>query len=264
MFDLFYLLLLIFWVEDLLKKILAILILVSLISQPLIANTERSFKIWVDVKLSQTGLLDFLLPRFSLKNNTKVEIVSKRTDSDLALGVSNSEPIFAMNFDKYGVLTINENHSAVFFIEWMRSGVVETAVAAFNALNGTTFLHISRDVQRVEIVFEGNATLGAKLAKQHCGRCHKVGQSESEFGIGSTPSFRALRALKDWDERMMSFYVRNPHPAFMRVEGISEEFDEERPATISPIELSIEDTEALQSYVSGLEPANLGEEVVYQ
>ena len=50
----------------------------------------------------------------------------------------------------------------------------------------------------------------------------------------------------------------------MRVEGISEEFDEERPATISPIELSIEDTEALQSYVSGLEPANLGEEVVYQ
>ena len=90
MFDLFYLLLLIFWVEDLLKKILAILILVSLISQPVIANTERSFKIWVDVKLSQTGLLDFLLPRFSLKNNTKVEIVSKRTDSDLALGVSNS------------------------------------------------------------------------------------------------------------------------------------------------------------------------------
>ena len=85
------------------KQILAILILVSLISQPVIANTERSFKIWVDVKLSQTGLLDFLLPRFSLKNNTKVEIVSKRTDSDLALGVSNSEPIFAMNFDKYGV-----------------------------------------------------------------------------------------------------------------------------------------------------------------
>ncbi|MEZ7813833.1 MAG: hypothetical protein QMB16_09200 [Paracoccaceae bacterium] len=106
--------------------------------------------------------------------------------------------------------------------------------------------------------------MGAALAKQHCGRCHRVGLSRSEFGIGSTPSFGALRALEDWEERMMTFYVRNPHPAFMRVTDVSAEFDEMRPATISLIELSLEEVEAIQAYVASVIPADLGVKVLYE
>ena len=60
---------------------------------------------------------------------------------------------------------------------------------------------------------------GQRLALHHCGRCHVVNDTNRYGGIGSTPSFAALRALPQADDRFAAFWTFNPHPAFMQVEG---------------------------------------------
>ena len=39
-------------------------------------------------------------------------------------------------------------------------------------------------------------------------------------GLGSTPSFKVLTWLADYEERIRTFFVRPPHPAFVRVPGL--------------------------------------------
>ena len=42
---------------------------------------------------------------------------------------------------------------------------------------------------------------GEKLVRQHCTRCHVVGNLNKYGGIGSTPSFGAMKSLSDWQDR---------------------------------------------------------------
>ena len=73
---------------------------------------------------------------------------------------------------------------------------------------------------------------GEKLTLFHCGRCHVISERNKYGGIGSTPSFGALRTLEDWEDRMRAFYALAPHPAFTQVEGITEPFAINRPGII--------------------------------
>ena len=64
---------------------------------------------------------------------------------------------------------------------------------------------------------ENNAANGEKLAREHCARCHVIGDYNRLGGIDSTPSFRILLTLPDADARFETFFVRRPHPVFVRV-----------------------------------------------
>ena len=64
---------------------------------------------------------------------------------------------------------------------------------------------------------------GREVVRQHCTRCHVVPNMNPYGGIGSTPSFAALKWLSDWEHRFEVFYTLPPHPALVKISGLSEE-----------------------------------------
>jgi len=68
---------------------------------------------------------------------------------------------------------------------------------------------------------DGDPAKGRAIAEKHCSRCHVVGDFNKFGGIGSTPSLQGIKYLDDWRDRFQTFYVRRPHPAFVRVKGIT-------------------------------------------
>lgn len=97
-----------------------------------------------------------------------------------------------------------------------------------------------------------------KFVFVNCGRCHVIGKINRMGGIGSTPSFAAIRALPDWEARMRSFYALNPHPAFTQIEGVTEPFPENRPSPIHPLRLTPKQIDVIVEFVRGIEPKDLG------
>lgn len=99
---------------------------------------------------------------------------------------------------------------------------------------------------------------GERLARFHCGRCHVVAAEGGIGGIGSTPSFAALRAMEDWEDRFTGFWALPPHPSFTQVEGVTPPFREDYPATIAPVELTLDEVEAITEHARTIPPADLG------
>jgi hypothetical protein len=102
---------------------------------------------------------------------------------------------------------------------------------------------------------------GEKLTMFNCGRCHKVSEKDRMGGIGSTPSFAALRGIADWEERMKAFWTLRPHPSFTQIEGMTEPFPLNRPPAVHPISLTLEELEAIIKYARTIEPLDLGAEL---
>jgi mono/diheme cytochrome c family protein len=97
---------------------------------------------------------------------------------------------------------------------------------------------------------------GKQLARLHCTRCHVVGDMNKYGGIGSTPSFGAIKTMPDWKERFDIFFALPPHPAVVRVEGISEKRPENLPAFTKQITLTIDELENLLGFIYTLPKAN--------
>ena len=85
---------------------------------------------------------------------------------------------------------------------------------------------------------------GREVAATHCTRCHVVGDINPYGGIESTPSFIGMKRLADWELRYAEFYILPPHPALVRIEEVSAERDEERPAFVTEIVLTLADVDA--------------------
>ena len=102
---------------------------------------------------------------------------------------------------------------------------------------------------------------GEKLTMMNCGRCHRVSDKDRMGGIGSTPSFAALRTIADWEERMKAFWLYRPHPSFTQIEGVTEPFPENRPPHVYPISLTLEELRVIIDYARTIEPADLGPEL---
>ena len=122
----------------------------------------------------------------------------------------------------------------------------------------------AKAVVAVEIEIDGDAELGEEIALRRCGRCHVISKKNRFGGIGSTPSFGALKALPEWEARFQAFYALNPHPAFTQIEGVTEPFDPQRPSPIAPLELTQDELEALMAYVTSIKPKDLGGALVLQ
>ena len=109
--------------------------------------------------------------------------------------------------------------------------------------------------------FDGDKATGARLALVHCGRCHVVDKRNRMGGIGSTPSFAALRGRENWSDLFRAFYAHNPHPSFTQVEGVTDPFDPNRQIHVAPMEITLDEIEAITAFVAEMKPKELGRPV---
>jgi len=96
----------------------------------------------------------------------------------------------------------------------------------------------------------GDAKKGRQIAIDHCARCHVVPDFNPYGGIGSTPSFRFMAGRDDYLERFKSFFVRPPHPVFVRVPGVPKPTDD--PAFVAEFEIQPDEVDDIVAYVEAL------------
>ena len=77
-------------------------------------------------------------------------------------------------------------------------------------------------------------------------------------GIGSTPSFAAMRARANWFDLFSKYWSENPHPSFTEVVGVTEPFGEDNVTHIVPVQITLRDIDAIIAFVETLEPLDLG------
>ena len=96
----------------------------------------------------------------------------------------------------------------------------------------------------------GDVEAGRQLAREHCTRCHIVGDMNT-MSIGSTPSFQLMvNNDKDFRQVFLAFYTLRPHPAFVRIEGVPPLND--IPSPIVPIELTLSQVEDIAEFAATL------------
>ncbi|PWE32576.1 hypothetical protein DDZ14_09265 [Maritimibacter sp. 55A14] len=220
------------------------------------AAGERGFTLRADPSLVASGLMDFILPRFSLKTGVQVTLTEDAADAVLGPGGKRAA---ISGPDSIHRITAEGEHASR-FADWLLSDIGQRTVADFPPYSGAATGEAATD----DAGFEGNARLGEELALTHCGRCHVVSEANRMSGIGSTPSFAALRGFADWDTRFAGFFTLNPHPSFTQIAGVTPPFPPERPAHIVPVELTMDQLDAILAYVTVLEPADLGAPVQVQ
>ncbi|RLK10320.1 hypothetical protein [Ruegeria conchae] len=207
-------------------------------------------------EISNSGLLQHILPRFSLK--TGVRVVADDNGVMALAPAPPGDPVFARDETVYH-LRINASAKEIKFRDWLLSDIGKRTVESFVPAEGGPFsanFEIADVVEDAKI--DGDAALGQDLSFTHCGRCHVIGPQNRMNGLGSTPSFAVLRAMPDWSERFQAFFALNPHPAFTQIEGVTEPFPPERPSPIHPVEISLDDLEAILAFVAAISAADLG------
>lgn len=234
---------------------------------PMSAMAEGEVRLSVPQSLVDSGLLKYVLPRFSLKTGVRLAVVGEGEKADLILAPDADGPrVFTGPKATWRLGVANSDHAgAQRFSDWLRSQVGQRTVTSFQVDGVAPFsLPAEGEVEVAAISFDGDAIKGEDLSITHCGRCHAVNEATRINTIGSTPSFFALRAMKDWDTRFQSFYVLNPHPAFTQVDEVTPPFPTNRPSPIVPVEITLDDLEAILAYVQIIPPANLGAPVEHQ
>ncbi|TDK50172.1 c-type cytochrome [Antarcticimicrobium luteum] len=228
------------------------------------AEEARHFRLSVPPEVAESGVMAYLLPRFALKTGRRAELAGGAADAVLSAEAAGGVPVMVRDGTVYVLRLTGANDAARRFSDWLRSDVGQRTVAAYRPPQGAPFGRAPKVEATAARVIEGNVALGRAVAERHCARCHRTHDRDSSSGIGSTPSFPALRALPDWSVRFEAFFVRNPHPAFLRVEGISPPFDPASPPAILPVALTPDEAEALLAYAASVAPADLGAQIEHQ
>lgn len=135
----------------------------------------------------------------------------------------------------------------MFFSQYIRSifGLVTAIMLTF-----TCVLIAGAVTARAESSIER----GKSLVRQHCSRCHVIPGLNPYGGIGSTPSFSAMKWLDDWRRRFEIFYILPPHPALVRIDGVSDPRNKSLPAFSSEIVMSLEDLDDILNFVDTIKP----------
>lgn len=216
---------------------------------------DKSFALQVPAALVETGFMKHLLPRFSLKKGIRIAVTPDPADAGLG---DAGTPVFRQG-DRVWHLTKADGPNTNAFEEWLLSDVGKRTIEAF-APNGTPMFSADVKVkQQVEVAeATGDIVLGEQISLQRCGRCHVVNEKNRMNAIGSTPSFGLLRTFEDWQYRFESFFVLKPHGAFTQVEDVTEPFAENLPSPIAPIEVTLDEIDAITAYVGSIAPADLG------
>ena len=228
---------------------------------------DRLVRLAVPQALIETGFLKHLLPRFSLKTQVRIELVTPGAAAEAAFSDrAEGTPVFQDVAALWHMQVLDGAHPGTArFVDWLGSDVGARTITAYapDGVQMFTLPQITAEVEE-EIVFEGDAMKGQNLSRSKCGRCHAVAEDMRMTDIGSTPSFFVLRALPDWDYRFQAFYALNPHPSFTQVADVTEPFPADRPSPIVPVAMTLDELEAILAYVSSLTPADLGAPLQHQ
>lgn len=216
------------------------------------------------------GFDKHLLTRFRFKHRVAVD-AQPGEGADISIGpdVSGTQVFQTMDGEAFNLAIATDDPSkrekSALLLSWLQSTPGKAAIEGFTP-DGAQVFTTEVAVQQVivEEVFEGDALDGSRLALQHCGRCHVVDQRNRMGGIGSTPSFSALRGRDNWSDLFRAFYTQNPHPSFTQVEGVTEPFDPMRAVHVAPMEITLDEVEAITAFVATIEPKDLGRPVQAQ
>lgn len=216
---------------------------------------DKAFDLEVPQALVETGFTKHLLPRFSLKTSIRITVTSGPADATIG---TDGTPVFRQG-DRVWHLARSDGPYTEAFEKWLLSDVGKRTIDAF-APDGTALF--SSDVEVAKVVeartVTGDVVLGEKISLERCGRCHVVNQKNRMNAIGSSPSFGLLRNFDDWQNRFEAFFVLKPHASFTQVEGVTEPFAENLPSPIAPVEVTLEEIDAIVAYVDSIAPADLG------
>ena len=250
---------------------LVLVLFVLLAPAASLAQAGKSFAIAAGPELADSGLLAFVLPRFSLKTGIQPQLVDAGDAPDVWLdrrADAGGIPVILGPGGQY-LLRLAEppGPNAAFaqrFADWLTSETGRRTIAQFRAPDGSQpFTAPEPEAEKAAIIsFEGDAARGEQVARRACARCHAIGSRDSMNSLGSTPSFGVLRALPDWQERFVTFYLRPPHPALTQIEGLTDPFDPAHPPSTQPQEMTAEEFEDLLTFVTGVRPVDLGAPLV--
>ncbi|WP_298837056.1 hypothetical protein [uncultured Roseobacter sp.] len=223
---------------------------------PGVSGAEE-LRLAVPEALKASGLAQFIVPRFSLKTSVRITRVDEGAAAEMQF-TDGGTAVFQGAGQRWG-LEHNGDPRAVRFLDWLRSDVGKRTIESFTAEDGTTYsAELTVVKAELDVSFDGDSNKGEALSLTLCGRCHVINESNRMNGMGSTPSFRVLRSFSDWDRRFANFHLLNPHPSFTQIDGVTDPFDPSLPSPIVPVELTVDDLEAILAYVSGVTPADLG------
>lgn len=226
---------------------------------------DRLVHVYAPEAIIETGLLKFILPRFSLKTQVRVELVDSPSQADIVLGEAGQALFFGLGQTWQMAQRRTDHLGTTRLADWLVSDVGQRTVTSF-APDGAALFGPPRETERpvVAVQANGNAELGRRVSQTKCIRCHRVDNERRMSGIGSTPSFAVLRSLSDWEARFSTFYVLNPHPSFTVVEGVTLPFAIDRPSPIVPVILTLDEVEAVLAYVALMKAADLGAPLAHQ
>jgi mono/diheme cytochrome c family protein len=226
----------------------------ALIAAPALSQ-DKTFILRTPDALVETGFMKHLLPRFSLKTGIRITTSTQTGDATFGAG---GTAVFRQG-DTVWRLNKNDGPFTNAFHDWLLSDVGKRTIEAFAPEGEALFsadVGVEAEVQAV--VVTGDAALGERVSMTRCGRCHVVNESNRMNAIGSTPSFGLMRNFPDWQERFETFFLLRPHPAFTQVEDVTEPFAAHLPSPIAPIEVTLQEIEAITAYVASIAPADLG------
>lgn len=221
------------------------------------AQEDKTFTLAAPAALTDSGLLTFILPRFSLKTQTRITLVDPGAPADARFG---DDGIVAFEgLDRVWRFDAGADTDAQRFADWLRSDVGRRTVDSYQ-VDGAALFTSEVEVEQVvaPIIYEGDAARGEAVSLSHCGRCHVVSDKNRMNSIGSTPSFAVLRTLADWEDRFQAFYVLKPHGAFTQIKDVTDPFDPSRPSPIAAVEMTLDDLDNIMAFVQGIAPADLG------
>ncbi|KGM87710.1 hypothetical protein rosmuc_02447 [Roseovarius mucosus DSM 17069] len=226
---------------------------------------DKRFRLSAPEALVQSGLLQYIVPRFALKVGVRVEVVDEGTEAEITLGQHEGRAVFEGAGAVWRMGVSGTHPGAARFADWLTSEIGQRTVTSYEVAGVAPF-RLPQVVEEAEatVVFEGDPAVGKRVSLLQCGRCHVVAPENRMGAIGSTPSFAVLRTFADWDARFQSFFALKPHPAFTQVAGVTQPFAHHLPSPISPIEVTLDELEAIIAYVAGLAPADLGAPIQVQ
>ena len=246
------------------SRLLLLVLMIGVSGLPARAD-EKRVRLYAPPALVETGVFKFILPRFSLKTQVKVELVDEPAQAEVVLG-DEGRALFEGAGHVWHVRSAGQNDTSAIKLEsWLLSDIGRRTVLSFAPNGAPVFAAPSDEAPKVAVLsFDGDARQGHDVSRLKCGRCHAVDEETRMSGIGSTPSFSALRSLSDWQERFTAFYALNPHPAFTVVEDVTAAFAPERPPPIAPVHITLAEIENVLAYVAALEAADLGAPLEHQ
>lgn len=232
------------------------LCLCLLVASPALAQ-EKRFTLNAAPELVASGLTGHLIPRFSLKTQVRITLTEDAADLTLSDTVDGRDVFTGLG--KTWRMSKPRGEHAERFADWLTSEVGRNTIASFAPEGAPLFSpDVTAAAAEETVVYEGDAAKGARLSQLYCARCHVVTPDKRMDAIGSTPSFMLMRAFDDWDSRFAAFFALNPHPAFTQIEDVTDPFPINRPPPIVPLEMTLDDIDAILAYVQALEPADLG------